>query len=170
MNRLFWDYNNAVGIMVAPGSYRVKITSAGQTETQPLALKLDPRLAEDGVTVADLKEQYDQNMHARDLVNEMNRVANRVRLARTKLRSGGDPAQLKKVEELGVAIFGAGEGIRYGQPGLQTNVTYLASMTGRADQRIGRDAIDRLATLRRELDAVEARVNQVLGPEKPLIP
>jgi hypothetical protein len=49
-------------------------------------------------------------------------------------------------------------------------VTYLASMTGRADQRIGRDAIDRLATLRRELDAVEARVNQVLGPEKPLIP
>jgi photosystem II stability/assembly factor-like uncharacterized protein len=170
MNRLVWDYNNAVGIMVAPGSYRVKITSAGQSDTQPLALKLDPRLAENGVTVADLKEQYDQNMRARELVNEMNRVANRVRQARTKLRSGGDPAQLKKVEELGVAIFGAGEGIRYGQPGLQTNVTYLASMTGRADQRIGRDAIDRFATLRRELDAVEVRVNQVLGPEKPLIP
>ena len=39
-------------------------------------------------------------------------------------------------------------------------------MTQRADQRIGRDAIDRMLVLRKDLDAVEARVTAVLGGEK----
>jgi hypothetical protein len=39
-------------------------------------------------------------------------------------------------------------------------------MTTRADQRIGRDAVERYQTLRKELDALEARVNQTLGPER----
>ena len=62
-------------------------------------------------------------------------------------------------------MFGAGEGIRYGQPGLQTQMTYLAGMTARADQRIGQDAIDRAAVLRKELDVLEARVTKVLGAQ-----
>ena len=36
-------------------------------------------------------------------------------------------------------------------------------MTSRVDQRIGRDAVERYQTLRKALDAVEARATQVLG-------
>jgi hypothetical protein len=39
-------------------------------------------------------------------------------------------------------------------------------MTTRVDQRIGHDAIERYQTLRKELDALEARVNKTLGSEK----
>jgi len=70
------------------------------------------------------------------------------------------------VKELAVALFGADEGVRYGRPGLQTQITYLAGMTTRVDQRIGRDAVERYQTLRKELDAVEAKVNKTLGADK----
>jgi hypothetical protein len=62
-------------------------------------------------------------------------------------------------------MFGVGEGIRYGQPGLQTQITYLAGETMRADQRVGQDAIDRAVELRKELNALEARVAKVLGTQ-----
>jgi hypothetical protein len=42
-------------------------------------------------------------------------------------------------------------------------ITYLAGMTARVDQRIGHDAVERYQTLRKDLDALEARVTQVLG-------
>jgi len=166
MNRLIWDFNNGGGAMVPPGTYRVKMTSGNWNDTQSLTLDMDPRLKIGGVTAADLKEQYDHNNKMRDMVAEMNRVANRVRQARTRLRAAGPSDSLTKVEEIGVTIFGKGEGIRYGQPGLQTQIAYLAGMTQRADQRIGRDAIDRMLVLRKDLDAVEARVTAVLGGEK----
>ena len=62
-------------------------------------------------------------------------------------------------------MFGLGEGIRYGQPGLQTNITYLAGESTRVDQRVGQDAIDRAAELRRQLDVLEARVTKILGSQ-----
>jgi hypothetical protein len=38
-------------------------------------------------------------------------------------------------------------------------------MTSRVDQRIGRDAVDRYQVLRKDLDALQAAVLRVLGPE-----
>jgi hypothetical protein len=165
MNRLTWDFNNSAGVMVPPAVYAVKLTMGGWSDTKPLTLSIDPRLASDGVTAADLREQYDHNMRMHEMVLEVGRVANRIRQARTRLRANGNADSLSRVVPLATTMFGAGEGIRYGQPGLQTNVTYLAGMTTRADQRIGRDAVDRYLVLRRELDALEKRVNDVLGPE-----
>jgi hypothetical protein len=164
-NRLTWDFNSAAGFMVPPGPYKVRMSAGGFTATEPLTLKMDPRLVADGITLADLKEQYDQNIRMRDMVTEVGRVANRVRQARTRLRSANATDSLAKVEALAVTLFGPDEGVRYGRPGLQTQITYLAGMTTRADQRIGYDAVERYQTVRRELSALEARVTQVLGPE-----
>jgi hypothetical protein len=55
------------------------------------------------------------------------------------------------------------EPVRYGKPGLQAHITYLASMTARGDQKIGRDAVERYAELKKELDAVNAELSRVLG-------
>jgi hypothetical protein len=163
---LTWDFNSTGGFTVPPGAYRVKMTVGSWSDTQPITLKLDPRLAADNVTVADLREQYEHNLRMRDMVAEASRVANRVRQARTRLQSGGNADSLAAVKELAAALFGPDEGVRYGRPGLQTQITYLAGMTTRVDQRIGRDAAERYQTLRKELDAVEAKVNKTLGAEK----
>jgi len=128
------------------------------SDTEPLALVIDPRLTADKVTAADLKEQYEHNVKMRDMVAEVGRVATRVRQARTNART-------PQVDALAATLFGPDEGVRYGRPGLQTQITYLAGMTSRADQKIGRDAIERYQTLRKELDAVEAKVNKTLGPQ-----
>ncbi|HYM21838.1 MAG TPA: hypothetical protein VEU08_01460, partial [Vicinamibacterales bacterium] len=93
------------------------------------------------------------------------RAANRVRQARTRLRNGGSADSLAKVDSLATTLFGPDEGVRYGRPGLQTQITYLAGMTTRVDQRVGRDAVDRYLVLRKELEALEAAVLRVLGPE-----
>ena len=149
-----------------PGAYRVKLTVGDWSDTQPLTLKMDPRLAALGVTAADLREQYQHNNTMREMVAEANRVANRVRQARTRMRNASATDSLVRVEPLAVTLFGADEGIRYGRPGLQQQITYLAGMTTRVDQKVGRDAIERLAVLRKELDALAVRVNQALGPER----
>jgi hypothetical protein len=54
--------------------------------------------------------------------------------------------------------------VRYGKPGLQAHITYLAGMTANVDQKIGRDAIERYAVLKKEFDAVSAEVDRILGP------
>jgi photosystem II stability/assembly factor-like uncharacterized protein len=160
MNRLTWDFNNATGMMVPPGSYRVKMTSGSWSATQPLTLTMDPRLTADKITVADLREQYDHNNRLREMVNEVGQLATRLRQARK------NDAQSATIKDLATTLFGAGEGIRYGQPGLQGQITYLAGMTTRADQRVGRDAVDRYQVLRKQLDAFEAKANPILGPAK----
>ena len=166
MNRLIWDFNDADGIMVPPASYRVKLTEGSWSATEPLTLRVDPRLTADGVTVSDLRAQYDHNRRMRDLVTEVDRVASRVRAARTRLRAKPPGDSLAAVDRLAATLFGPDEGVRYGRPGLQTQITYLAGMTTRVDQRVGQDAIDRYAVLRKELTALEGRVNAALGTER----
>ena len=163
MNRLIWDFNDANGLMLPPGAYRVRLAVGDWKDTKPLSVTIDPRLTADNITAADLREQYEQNVRMHNMVSEVSDLANRVRQARTRLRSGGNSDALAKVEAIATTLFGPDEGVRYGRPGLQTQITYLAGMTTRVDQRIGRDAIERYRTLRKELDALEARAAGVVG-------
>ena len=55
------------------------------------------------------------------------------------------------------------EPVRYGKPGLQAHITYLASMTANVDQKIGRDAIERYAVLKKELDQARAEFERIHG-------
>ncbi|MGH9484906.1 MAG: hypothetical protein ACRD1F_07605, partial [Terriglobales bacterium] len=53
--------------------------------------------------------------------------------------------------------------IRYSQPELQTQITYLYGMTSRADQQIGQDAINRYRVLKKMLDGLQAEADAILG-------
>ena len=53
MNRFIWDYNDGGGLALPPGSYRVKLTSGSWSATEPLTVRIDPRIAADGITAAD---------------------------------------------------------------------------------------------------------------------
>ena len=163
LNRVVWDGRNKDGVTLPPGQYQARLKVGDKTSTEPFNLLIDPRVAEDGVTVADLQEQFEHNMRVRQMVTDVNQIAARVRDAQTKLRNAstanGDNATL--LSAIAARLFT--ESVRYGKPGLQAHITYLASMTTNVDQKIGRDAIERYAVLRKELDAIRAEVDRALG-------
>ena len=164
LNRVIWDVKNKEGITLPPGEYQVRLKVAGQSFTEPLQVLIDPRVAEDGVTIDHLQEQYEHNMKVHEMVVDANQLAARVREAQTKLRnaSTSDNDAAAKVNAIAAKLLS--EPVRYGKPGLQAHIIYLASMTANVDQRIGRDAIERYAVLRKELDDLRAEADRVLGP------
>jgi hypothetical protein len=94
-------------------------------------------------------------MRMRDLVTGVNQFVTRVREAMNK--SPNDP----RLTALAAKLLT--EPVRYGKPGLQAHVTYLASMTANVDQKIGRDAIERYQVLKKEFDALRAEADRILG-------
>ena len=162
LNRFAWDVRHQAGVALPPGQYQVRLKTGNVSQTQPFTVEIDPRVAADGVTVADLQEQFVHNMRMRELVTSVNQLATRVREAQNKLRtSGGDPATATRLTALAAKLLT--EPVRYGKPGLQAHITYLAGMTANVDQKIGRDAIERYEVLKKELDAVRQEADQVLG-------
>ena len=165
MNKFYWDFvNQTNSLPVPPGLYRVTMTAGSYTATQPMRLLVDPRVAADGVTAADLREQYAHNLRMREMTAEVQRVQRRLQDAATRLgpnASGAQADTLQKVKAILSRVLD--QPIRYGKPGLATHVRYLAGMTAQADQKIGRDAVERYGVLRKELDGIEAETDRVLG-------
>jgi hypothetical protein len=176
-NRFMWDLAypgprdgagrvGGSGPTAVPGHYEIRLTANGVTQTQPLVVREDPRVAKDGVTLADLRDQFDHNMRVRDLVSDVNRAVARLRDAHTRLRdaSGAAADTVEKIRALEAKLVTPP--IRYSTPALQAHITYLYGMTNQADQRVGRDAKERYVLLRRELDGVVTQINQLLGRDQ----
>jgi photosystem II stability/assembly factor-like uncharacterized protein len=163
MNRFVWDVRHQAGIAAPPGAYQAILKAGSTVQRQPFNVLIDPNVAADGVTAADLKEQFEHNMRTRQLVTDVNQVVARVRDAQNKLRNatGADAGKAKQVEAIAAKLLT--EPVRYGKPGLQAHITYLAGMTTSADQKIGRDAVERYDVLKKELDAIRAELDHVLG-------
>ena len=167
MNRFVWDVRNASGLTLPPGAYTARLSAGGQVLTQPFTVKIDPRIADEGITVADLTEQFEHNQRMRELIQQTGRAVTRVQGALTRLRgaTGAAADTLAKVQVVAAKLLT--EPVRYGKPGLQAHVQYLAGMTNGADQKIGRDAIERYEVLKQELAAIQAELDGVLGPAQP---
>ena len=100
LNRVVWDMSYAGpwsasatqrgrnGPMAAPGRYQVRFTSGGRTMTQPLTLRADPRMLQDGITQGILEAQLTHNLRVRELVSDANAAAEELRAVRR--RSTGD--------------------------------------------------------------------------------
>jgi hypothetical protein len=162
LNRFVWDVRHQAGVLAPPGAYTVRLKVGSVTEMQPFTVLIDPNVAADGVTVADLKEQFEHNLRMRQLITEVNQVAARLRDAQTRAASTPSAdAKTSELEAIAAKLFT--EPVRYGKPGLQAQITYLAGMTTGADQKIGRDAVERYATLRKELDAIGAELDRVVN-------
>jgi photosystem II stability/assembly factor-like uncharacterized protein len=155
INRFAWDVRNQAGVTVPPGQYQVRLKTGSVSQTQIINVLIDPRVAADGVTLADLQEQFEHNMRMRELVNSVNQLATRVREAQRK--SPSDP----RVSALAVKLLT--EPVRYGKPGLQAHITYLAGMTANVDQKIGRDAVERYSVLKKEFDALRAEADRIIS-------
>jgi photosystem II stability/assembly factor-like uncharacterized protein len=159
INRFAWDLRHQAGVTLPPGQYQARLKVGDKTLTETFNVLIDPRVAEDGVTVADLQEQYEHNLRMREMVTTVNQLIARVREAQNKQNSSVDLNRLNAIASKLLT-----EPVRYGKPGLQAHITYLAGMTANVDQKIGRDAIERYEVLRKELDTIKTELEQLLGP------
>jgi hypothetical protein len=95
-------------------------------------------------------------------VNDAAALVTRVREAQAALRDSGGSTSAKARELDAAAGRLLTEPVRYGKPGLQAHITYLASMTTGADQKVGRDALERYEVLRKEFDQLQSEVDRIL--------
>lgn len=166
-HRFVWDLAVAVdgagfrgGPRVVPGSYEARLTVDGQELSQSFELKIDPRVAEDGVTIADLQEQFDLSLQILAAMGDVSTTIERVQSAMEQAASGGNVAG--QLEEIQAALVTDQTISSYPQPMLQAQMQYLYSGLQRADQKPGRDSYERLETLQVELEAHKARLERLL--------
>jgi photosystem II stability/assembly factor-like uncharacterized protein len=148
------------GPTAVPSKYSVRLTAGSFTSTQPISFIEDPRITQDGVTTAELKEQFEHNIRVRDLVSDMGKTLTRLRAARATATG----EKLANLNDLAADLITPS--IRYSKPALQTQVSYLYTLTNSTDQKIGRDAIERYNSLRKSLDERMAQLNKILGTDK----
>ncbi len=156
-NRVVWNVRDTDGLPVPPGQYQARLNVGGESQTQRFNVLIDPRVAAGGVTVADLREQYEHNTKMNAMVEEVDELIERVRAA----QESGDAGLLRRIAPVAEKLITAP--IRYSSPGLRDHITYLRGMTARVDMKIGRDAIARHQVLRGELDEITREADAILG-------
>ncbi len=156
-NRMVWNVRDTEGLSVPPGQYQARLSVGGESQTQRFNVLIDPRVEARGVTVADLREQYEHNKKMNAMVSEVDALIERVRAA----QESGDADLQRRIAPIAERLITAP--IRYSSPGLSDHITYLRGMTARVDMKIGRDAIARHEVLRVELDEITREANGILG-------
>jgi photosystem II stability/assembly factor-like uncharacterized protein len=172
-NRFAWDLRypgspapdktrGAAGPRVVPGKYQVRLTVGEVPETRPLEVRVDPRVAADGVTQADLEEQLALSLRVRDLANDARQTAIRIRQARQDAgtKGAGAAATLQKLEALEARLVSA-QG-PYPQPMLIDQLGNLSRMISAADQRIGRSTFRYFDELKQELEKIREVLDALL--------
>jgi hypothetical protein len=99
---VLWGARAEQGPLAIPGTYQVRVTADGISETQPLELTLDPR---EHVTLAELQAQFDLAIKIRDQVS----LCDEMVIALRKMnKQAKDRADSSKDD----AVISAGAGLR----------------------------------------------------------
>jgi photosystem II stability/assembly factor-like uncharacterized protein len=173
MNRFVWDLRYpggasggdgegggpgspvGAGPFAAPGTYRARLTAGGVTKTESFAVKIDPRVAKDGVTVADLVEQTKFALKVRDFLAEARQMSVRVRQAIEAKR--GDQAKLQSLWDRLVTKSGP-----YEDQMFIDQVANVNREVNQADQKVGASAYERYNDLMKEWTALKAEAEGIL--------
>jgi photosystem II stability/assembly factor-like uncharacterized protein len=171
MNRFVWDLRYpggqagpsdgegggfaGIGPMVAPGGYKARLTAGGVARTEPIAVKIDPRVAQDGVTTADLAEQTRLALKVRDTIADARALAQRVRAALDG--RSGDQTKLQEVHARLVTRTGP-----YEDQMLIDQLSNVIRALGQSDQKVPASAYERYAELSKEWTAIKADAESAL--------
>jgi photosystem II stability/assembly factor-like uncharacterized protein len=166
MNRFVWDLRypggpagasdgeggggfGGNGPLVAPGTYRARLTANGMVRTEPFTVKIDPRVAKDGVTVADLAEQTRFALKVRDSLADARQLAQRVRQSLDAQR--GDRNALQSLLDRLVTKSGP-----YEDQMFIDQLSNVGREIGQADQKVGASAYERYTDLMKEWASIKA--------------
>ncbi len=167
LNRFVWDLtvpgpNGAArgGPVVVPGTYSARLTVDGQSMTRSFNVMMDPRVAADGVTIADLQAQFDLGIEVRTAIEDADATIERLRGAQERVAEGTDvERELKEIEK---ALVTDRTISSYPQPMLRDQMNYLYGNTQRADQEPAADMYERLEVLVGELEQHKERLQRLI--------
>ena len=160
MNRFIWDLRypgspapegggfGGGGPLVAPGVFKARLTAGGMTRTESFTVKIDPRIARDGVTVQDLAAQTNLALKVRDALTEARQIATRVREAMTA--KPGD-ARLRGVLDRLLTKSGP-----YEDQMFIDQLSNIGREINQADQKVGASAFERFDQLMKEWITLKA--------------
>ena len=140
------------GPLVAPGTYQVRLSVGEWTQSRPIEVRVDPRVAAAGVTQADLQEQVDLLLKLGDAVADARALAVKLQSARDAAKA--DAGRAKSIQALVDRLVTAN--IVYPTPMLIDQLSNIARMAGQADQKPGRDAFQRYGDLMKESAAIKS--------------
>jgi photosystem II stability/assembly factor-like uncharacterized protein len=168
MHRVMWDLRVAAAPgeggrggapLVVPGTYQVRLNAGLPAETKPLEVKLDPRVVADGVTTADLQEQFDLLRRIQAVSADARATVARITLALEAFSHGGNSAAVDRLIALRAKLVTAGGA--YPEPMLIDQLSSIARMAGSADQKVGRSAFEYLAELEKELAEIKTEAGKL---------
>ena len=169
--RFNWDMRHAPAVtsggrasrgrapLVVPGTYTARLTVGEWSRSVRFDILMDPRVAADGVTRADLIAQEKLCLEVMQLLARAREALAAVEAGLKDLKAGTPEGKRpsRKVQSATAAL----EAIRarlveaegpYPQPRLINQISYLYGMLDRADQKPGRDAYQRLDELKQQLE------------------
>ena len=167
LNRFAWDMRLAGdagarggGPLVVPGTYdvRLSIPGMGAELRSTLEIRIDPRVAADGISVSDLQVQFDVLKRIRTSAAAARALVSK--LGEARKAAGISPERVKAITAIEAKLVTAGGA--YPQPMLIDQYGNVARMLGQADQKVGKDAYLRLDDLDKALAAITTDVDAVV--------
>jgi hypothetical protein len=125
------------------------------TKSETLIVKIDPRIAKDGITTVDLAEQTKFALKVRDALAEARQLATRVRQAIEAKR--GDQATLPTVLARLTTKSGP-----YEDQMFIDQMSNVGREIGQADQKVGASAYERFNQLMKEWAAIKTEAENAL--------
>ena len=133
------------GPMVAPGMYTVKMTVNYNQFEQDFEIKMDPRVAKNGVSKTDITNQIAMQQQVMDLLSKIRKLAAKLE----KDNSEKAKIVLRKIKNA--------EGA-YPQQMYAAQVSYLLNMISGTDQKIGGEAKKRFQELKAQFEQLQNEV------------
>jgi hypothetical protein len=154
MQRYVWNMESDEGLLVPPGTYILRLTSGAWKQEQPLEIRIDPRLAADRITAADLELQYQFNRRLRAATTDARRFTMAIESA---VAAGGPNREaLERIRRALVDAPGA-----YPRPMLNRQLSEIGRVSNAADARPNNGAVQRLDELEKELAALKAEATKL---------
>jgi photosystem II stability/assembly factor-like uncharacterized protein len=99
---ILWSARVQSGPLAVPGEYKIRLTANGQTVTQPIKVKKDPRLT--NVSQADLEEQFKVAMQVQDEVSDADDMVILIRKVKDQAKERGEKSKDPSVQSASASL------------------------------------------------------------------
>lgn len=145
---IIWSGRPQRGPTATPGSYKVRMTSGGYTQTYPFTIKMNPNL--EGVTEADLKAQFDLAMKILEKESAANEAVIKIRKVRKQVNTRLDEAKDAQLTDASKMLLDKMKAI-------EEDLYQVKNQSGQDPLNFPIKLNNRLSSLRRSLETGDAK-------------
>jgi hypothetical protein len=183
--KAIYDNGKPAGPLLLPGTYQIRLTVAGNSNSAPIEIKMDPRIK---TSPEDLRKQYDLLIKLRDTEDEMNKAILGIRDLNSQLQAlekrlgstketktvADNSAELRKktraIEEELIQVNATAQEDEANYPTkLNSKLGYLSGVADSADTAPTRAELQVFAELNKQLQAELNKWREILAKELPAL-